>query len=68
MSDAKLFVQRAGGPKSPALLPISENEFILKDFGVRFRFTRGSDGHVDALLVKPRVGIDELCPKVNELF
>ena len=68
MSDAKLFVQRAGGPKSPALLPISENEFILKDFGVRFRFTRGSDGHVDALLVKPRVGIDELCPKVNEFF
>jgi CubicO group peptidase (beta-lactamase class C family) len=68
MSDGKLFVQRTGGPKSPALLPISETEFTLKDFGIRFRFTRGHDGHVDALLVKPRVGIDELCPKVDEPF
>ena len=68
MADGKLFVQRTGGPKSPSLVPVGENEFILKDFGVRFRFTRGQDGHVDALVVKPRVGIDDVCPRVNEPF
>ncbi len=68
MADGKLFVQRTGGPKSPALEPVGENEFILKDFGVRFRFTRGQDGHVDTLVVKPRVGMDDVCPRVNEPF
>jgi CubicO group peptidase (beta-lactamase class C family) len=68
MADGKLFGQRTGGPKSPSLVPMAENEFILKDFGVRFRFTRGQDGHVDALVVKPRVGIDDVCPRVNEPF
>jgi CubicO group peptidase (beta-lactamase class C family) len=68
MVDGKLFVQRTGGPKSPSLVPIAENEFVLKDFGIRFRFTRGHDGHVDALVVKPRVGMDEVCPRVNEAF
>jgi CubicO group peptidase (beta-lactamase class C family) len=68
MSDGKLFVQRTGGPKSPNLVPISENEFILRDFGIRFRFTRGHDRHVNALVVKPRVGIDDVCPRVDEPF
>jgi CubicO group peptidase (beta-lactamase class C family) len=68
ISDGKLFVQRTGGPRSPSLVPISENEFILKDFGIRFRFTRGHDGQVDALVVKPRVGMDEVCPRANEPF
>jgi CubicO group peptidase (beta-lactamase class C family) len=68
MADGKLFVQRTGGPKSPSLVPIGESEFILKDFGVRFRFTRGHDGHVDALVVKPRVGMDDVSPRVNEPF
>jgi CubicO group peptidase (beta-lactamase class C family) len=68
MADGKLFVQRTGGPKSPGLEPIAENEFILKDFGVRYRFTRGRDGHVDGLMVKPRVGIDEVCPRLDEPF
>jgi CubicO group peptidase (beta-lactamase class C family) len=68
MADGKLFIQRTGGPKSPGLVPIAENEFILKDFGVRFRFTRGHDGHVDGLVVKPRVGMDDVSPRVNEPF
>ena len=68
MADGKLFVQRTGGPKSPSLVPIAENEFVLKDFGIRFRFTRGHDGHVDALVVKPRIGIDEVCPRLDEPF
>lgn len=68
IGDGKLFIQRTGGPKSPGLVPIAENEFVLKDFGIRFRFTRGHDGHVDALVVKARVGIDEVCPRVDEPF
>lgn len=66
MSDGKLFVQRTGGPKSPALTAISENEFTLADFGIRFRFARNADGQVNALAVKPRVGLEEVCPKVTE--
>lgn len=68
MADGKLFVQRTGGPKSPALVPTAENEFILKDFGVRFRFTRGKDGRVEALVVKPRVGLEDVSPRVDEPF
>jgi CubicO group peptidase (beta-lactamase class C family) len=68
MADGKLFVQRTGGPKSTALVPIAENEFILKDFGVRFRFTRGKDGRVEALVVKPRVGLEDLSPRIDEPF
>lgn len=68
MADGKLFVQRTGGPKSPGLEPIAENEFILRDFGVRFQFSRGQDGQVNALVVKPRVGLDDVSPRVNEPF
>ncbi|MEY2549901.1 MAG: hypothetical protein QOG12_45 [Verrucomicrobiota bacterium] len=68
MADGKLFVQRTGGPKSPGLVPIAENEFILKDYGIRFRFTRGHDGRVDALVVRPRVGVEDVCPRVDEPF
>jgi CubicO group peptidase (beta-lactamase class C family) len=68
MADGMLFVQRTGGPKSPSLVPTAENEFVLKDFGVRFRFMRGPDGHVNALVVKPRVGMEEVCPRVDEPF
>ncbi|HEX4629381.1 MAG TPA: serine hydrolase [Chthoniobacterales bacterium] len=63
MSDGRLIIQRTGGPKSPGLTAISDNEFVLSDFGIRFRFTRGPDGAVNALVVKPRVGPDEVCPK-----
>ena len=68
MADGKLFVQRTGGPKSPGLVPVAENEFVLKDFGIRFRFTRGHDGRVDGLVVKPRVGVEDMCPRVDEPF
>jgi CubicO group peptidase (beta-lactamase class C family) len=68
MADGKLFVQRTGGTKSPSLVPVSETEFILEDFGVHYRFTRGQDGRVNGLVAKPRVGMDEVCPKVDEPF
>jgi CubicO group peptidase (beta-lactamase class C family) len=68
MADGKLFNQRTGGPKSPELVPIAENEFVLKDFGTRFRFTRGNDGRVEALVVKPRVGLEDVSPRVDEPF
>jgi CubicO group peptidase (beta-lactamase class C family) len=66
LSEGKLFIQRTGGPKSPSLTAISESEFTLSDFGIRFRFTRGPDGRVNALIVKPRTGLDEVCPKTGE--
>jgi hypothetical protein len=68
MADGKLFIQRTGGPKSPGLVPTGENEFVLKDFGVRFRFTRGRDGRVESLVVKPRVGVEGVSPRVDEPF
>lgn len=68
MADGKLFVQRTGGPKSPGLVPTAENEFALKDFGVRFRFRRGHDGRVESLVVKPRVGVEDVSPRVDEPF
>lgn len=68
VSDGKLFIQRTGGPKSPSLTAISQDEFSLSDFGVRFRFTRGPNGTVNGLVVKPRVELDEVCPKVDEPF
>jgi D-alanyl-D-alanine carboxypeptidase len=68
VADGKLFLQRTGGPKSPELVPIAENEFILKDFGNRFRFTRGNDGRVVALAVKPRLGLEDVSPRVDEPF
>lgn len=60
-----LFGQRGRNPRQ-ALTPVGRDEFVFASSGTRVRFVRGADGAVSGMIVRSRIGPEELSPRTAE--
>jgi D-alanyl-D-alanine carboxypeptidase len=59
-----LYGQRGRNPRQ-ALTPVGRDEFVLSS-GSRARFVRGADGAVTGMILRGRIGPEELAPRTAE--
>ena len=62
---ARLFTQRAGGPKSE-IFAVSQTEFFYKDSFTRVRFERDASGKVTRMVVRTGDGKEAPAPKTAD--
>jgi D-alanyl-D-alanine carboxypeptidase len=60
-----LFSQR-GRSARLELTPVARDEFLLPSTGSRLRFVRGADGAVTGVLLRPRIGPEELATRTAQ--
>jgi D-alanyl-D-alanine carboxypeptidase len=59
-----LYGQRGRNPRQ-ALTPVGRDEFAFSS-GTRARFVRGADGKITGMIVRGRIGPEELAPRTQE--
>jgi D-alanyl-D-alanine carboxypeptidase len=59
-----LFGQRGRNPRQP-LTPVGRDEFAFSS-GTRARFVRGADGKVTGMVVRGRIGPEEMAPRTAQ--
>jgi D-alanyl-D-alanine carboxypeptidase len=60
-----LFGQRGSNPRQQ-LTPVARDEFVFANTGTRVRFVRGANGAITGMLLRARIGPEELSPRTAE--
>ncbi|HEX2208297.1 MAG TPA: serine hydrolase [Longimicrobium sp.] len=48
------------------LTPLARDEFVFDGSGTRARFIRGADGAITGMMMRPRIGPEELSPRTEQ--
>ncbi|MBW3572862.1 MAG: DUF3471 domain-containing protein [Gemmatimonadetes bacterium] len=48
------------------LAPVARDEFVFSNTGTRVRFVRGADGAITGMLLRPRIGPEDLSPRTQQ--